>query len=1116
MTVPNEATLRQIEAADPSNSTWVAANAGSGKTRVLTDRVARLLLDGVAPENILCLTYTKAAATEMQNRLFQRLGQWSMMRDEKLRGELAELGAPVEKISGLLAEARRLFAKAIETPGGLKIQTIHSFCASLLRRFPLEAGVSPQFVEMEDRTAKILRNDVVEQMAKGHDRAVIDALAQYHSGEDFENLTAEVMRHKDTICAMTKEKIWAELDLTQDVTAQDLVNEITTGVTAGWWNTLLETLISAGKTSEKLAHKLATIDVSNPQPKDLAVFYDVCIGADNASKSSSYPPKSQVKVIAKLESILAGLHDLMDRAADAKQKELSQKLGYRTLALIDFAKAFVPAYEARKLNKGWLDFDDLILRARALLTKSDVAQWVLFRLDGGIDHILVDEAQDTSPAQWDVIEHLAREFTTGTSARSDVERTIFVVGDPKQSIYSFQGADPAGFDRMKGFFAERLRTIEKPFKALDLAFSFRSSPAILDVVDFTFAELAEDFPQTLKHRAFKDDLPGRVDLWPLIEKTPKPEDTAWFDPIDRLSETDHTVVLARQVASNISAMLAGHASLPDGSGGMRPIQAKDILVLVQRRSDLFNQIIQACKAKEIPIAGADRLKIGGELAVKDITAVLRFLATPEDNLSLVCALRSPFFNWSEQDIFTLCHHRKKPFVWAEMRGLDTVYPRTLDVLNDLRGQADFLRPFDLIERLLTRHEGRKNLLERLGSEAIDGIDALLDQALSYERTEVPSLTGFLIWLDSEEVEIKRQVDSASNQMRVMTVHGSKGLEAPIVILPDCANRLVTSRSDIVTQQDTAFWKPNAPEQPAKLRSLLAAAKTKEQQERLRLLYVAMTRAEKWLIVGAAGDVGKTGESWYSRIQHGLSAAGAKPFNFELGEGLRYQYGTWDQAQKSGDPPLGTKPALAEFFERPVETPIANEGVLTASSLPGPKALPSALGAKDEELAMALGTKVHKLLEHLPNLDPKTWGAAVPNLLDDNEPELNQQARAIALSVLNTPDLAFIFDPSGMSEVNLSANISDLDDQRLRGTVDRLMVNDHVVLAVDYKTNVAVPDTPQQVPLGVLRQMGAYQNALEQIFPDHKIRTGILWTTSRSFMPLSDEIVRNALKSTTAS
>ena len=522
------ATEAQVRAARPDASTWLAANAGSGKTRVLTDRVARLLLDGVEPQNILCLTYTKAAASEMQNRLFKRLGQWTMLPDGKLAEQLEILGVEGALTAERMRHARTLFARAIEAPGGLKIQTIHSFCASLLRRFPLEAGVSPQFAEMEDRAARLLVGQIVEAMADGAGRGVLDGIAAHVSDARLDELLQAVLGQRQAFGRFRPEDIAYVLGLPPDPIHEHALNIAFDGSESGLWEDLLPTLKSLSASYIDLADRLSQVNVATPTMVDLAgLKSEFLYQSDDRkgeykkgdSKSRNFPQANHKKAVDAVAPFADELHALMDRVHDALVYENTVACFEKASALHAFAAYFLPEYERQKQLRGLLDFDDLIQKARLLLNDPRVAAWVLFKLDGGIDHILVDEAQDTSPDQWDVVEKLAQEFTTGEGARPDVRRTIFVVGDKKQSIYSFQGADPGAFDRMREEFKSRLKATSDELMDLTLEYSFRSAATILRLVDTVFAGKAEaGFPEDGRHRAFHGDLPGRVDLWPVVPK----------------------------------------------------------------------------------------------------------------------------------------------------------------------------------------------------------------------------------------------------------------------------------------------------------------------------------------------------------------------------------------------------------------------------------------------------------------------------------------------------------------------------------------------------------------------------------------------------------------------
>lgn len=1118
MRMRDDATEAQVRAAAPDMSTWLAANAGSGKTRVLTDRVARLLLAGVEPQHILCLTYTKAAASEMQNRLFRRLGAWAMLEDRALDRALEDLGIEDRIDAATLRDARRLFARALETPGGLKIQTIHSFCASLLRRFPLEASVSPQFTEIEDRAADLLRAEVLDAMADGPDAAVIADLAQHTDTDDLSALTAEIVRQTEAFSPpRDRTSLRALCGLPPDFEPGGEAGRVLTAEAARWLPQAIETLRGEeAATMQQLADRLATLDLASPGPAELEVLMDALLKKGDGQPNFNRVPTKNAK--AALGTLLEPFLDLMEGTAQARDRLLSNVTAERTAALHRFADRFLARYEAEKETRGWLDFDDLIARARRLLTDPAVAAWVLYRIDGGIDHILVDEAQDTSPAQWDVIRKLAAEFWSGKGIERKTRRTLFVVGDKKQSIYSFQGADPREFDRMESEFRQNFEAVSESLRQRSLTHSFRSAQEILRMVDQTFVR-AENagFEAGNDHVAFKADLPGRVDLWPPIPTSQTVEDGDWDDPHDRQSDTHHTVLLAKRIAGQIKAMVdpANGVTIPEdadatGTVVRRQVRPGDILILFRRRTlssrnSLFAAVIRALKAHGLPVAGADRLRVSSELAVRDLRALLAFLATPEDSLSLASALKSPLFGWDEAALYRLAAGRGDAHLWQVLRETDCDATR---MLRDLRDNVDFLRPYELVERVLTRHGGRARFLARLGPEAEDGINALLAQALAYERSAVPSLTGFLVWMETDDMVVKRQVDSASDQIRVMTVHGAKGLESPIVILPDCAEDRPGPGDRLLQVEGVPFWKPPAAEMPAALAQSAAALREDAERERLRLFYVALTRAEKWLIVAAAGDLPKHGRSWYQQAEAAfehLAAVDADAFGLPI---RRYGATHWET------PPLIEKPresaariALPAWLKEKSPPAVTLRPTLSPSDLGGAKALPGEEGL-DEKTAKAYGTLVHDLLDRLGRLPPAARRSAGSATVTDDP--LAAAALLEAQSVFADPAFGFLFAPAVLSEVALSA---DLGTVRLHGIADRLVVEPDRVTVVDFKTNRRVPETPETCPEGILRQMGAYRHALRQIYPGRAVDAAVLWTRTAVYMPLPHDIVTEALART---
>ncbi|MBK4217620.1 double-strand break repair helicase AddA [Paracoccus caeni] len=1115
--IMDDATRNQIEAADPARSTWLTANAGSGKTRVLTDRVARLLLAGTPPERILCLTYTKAAATEMQNRLLARLGKWAMLPEAELRAELRILGEAGEPD---LREARRLFARAIETPGGLKVQTIHSFCAALLRRFPLEAGVPMGFSELDDRSARALRAEIVEEMAEEGDPAIRD-LTALQSGDNLDSFLAGLSQ-TDFRDPPDPATIWAAMGLPVGLTGDALLAQVFDGSEGDLFDVLIPLLHGSGTNDQKLAAKLTGPRWRDPGMAELEVLCDALLtGAKTkepfSAKIGTVPAVGLQRGAAK--AFMPDLEDLMLRVQEARPSAMALGLAQKTLALHRFGHAFTGRVNQRKAAHGWLDFDDLILRTADLLDNSSMAQWVLWRLDGGIDHILVDEAQDTSPDQWRVIRRLTDEFTSGAGAH-DRTRTLFVVGDPKQSIYSFQGADIAVFEEMRDRFDHDFAAVQQPMQQRGLAHSFRSSPAILSLVDAVFdGPAAQGLGDPPRHIAFRDALPGRVDLWPALPEPEKPERADWTQPVDAPAENAADTELARAIARQIRAML-GTPILDAKSGLPRAIGPGDIQILVQRRRGLFDDLIRELKAANLPVAGADRLKLAAELAVRDITALLSVVATPEDNLSLAAALRSPLFGLTEDDLYRLAVGRPKN-LFLRARLEESQHDRAKAIFRDLFSQADYLRPYDLISRLLIRHGGRAALLARLGPEAEDGIEELLSQALAYESVETPSLTGFLVWLASDDVQVKRQLPGGSGGLiRVMTVHGSKGLESPVVILPETQKRKADNRARTVRLDDLPVWKGSAEERPDPVTDAVAEHDQRQEEERRRLLYVAMTRAESWLIVAAAGETGSGMESWHAMIAEGAGRVALERSEIEIdgiGTGLRLAFGNWPAGPVAAAAVAKAQVAVPDWALRAPPPQPDYVGPVAATSLGGAKVLGGPVEDADRAAAMLRGTRLHLLLEHLPGQAREAWRDVATSALSGDEGGLPDEAELTALlaevtAVIDAPDLTEIMSPGPdaelLREVDLSAPLPGIGI--LHGTIDRLIVTDECILAVDYKSNSEVPAAPEATPEGILRQMAAYRDALRLIWPDRRVEAAVLWTATRSLMMLPDPVLDQAM------
>lgn len=1109
----------QIEATDPYRSNWVGANAGSGKTHVLTQRVARLLLEGAEPQKILCLTYTRAAAAEMQSRLFRTLGRWAMAPEAELALTLADLSGAPEPVRdpARLVDARRLFARALETPGGLKIQTIHAFCTEVLRRFPLEAGVSPRFEVADDRRSLAMMAEIRAQLAEAAVEA-FDGVANLLSDSGIDGLADAVLRCRDGFGGDLEDCIAAHFGVVGNKTGAEIAASALNELDRAEMK-LLQAVFDThgGQAAKRCAQAIADWLVDHEG--------DPLVHCDNMAAmlltKTGTPRKLETKgLIAAAPDVQQKIAFLHDWAAELQTSLAVARIAARTRALHGFADPLLAHHEAAKASAALLDYDDLVRRTARLVADGAMREWVLWKLDQGLDHILVDEAQDTSPAQWEVIAAIAEEFFAGHGARPE-GRSIFVVGDEKQSIYSFQGAEPASFGRMRQHFAERVEAMGAPLGQPSLLTSYRSAPAILEFADAVFAgEAGEGLTisgEPIRHVAHRAEAHGRVDLWPVIEPQEKPEEVPWFKPVDTVPESDTKARLAIAVAEQIERMIGREwlGARPPARPA-RPIRAGDILVLVTRRDRLASGIIRELKKRNVEVAGADRMKLTAEIAVQDLLALAKIAVQPGDDLSLAALLKSPLCGLDEDALMELAIGRPGT-LWQALQHSER-HRAVAAFLADMAAHADFLRPYEFLERVLIRHDGRRLLAARLGPEAEDAIDELLAQALAYEASEPPSLTGFIAWIEAAEIEVKREMESGADMVRVMTVHGAKGLEAPVVILPDMISGGRPRSGPLLLP---APGRDNAPELMLWLGAkgdddtLAAAARAEAEAldaaERKRLLYVALTRAEDWLILCGAGLRRTPPDTWYAMCQAGMEVLpGIKSLPSPTGEGemLRFETGTPPMSEATAEAaiaapqirmPAWLSPAPAEARRQRLSPSALGDGLAEGGAGIG------------RETALAIGSAVHLLLEYLPDHKAEDREALAARLLDHEFPALAEIHRQAvweeAEAVMAMPEAGLIFGADTLAEA--ASTMPGPDGRRMIGRIDRLVIGPDRVLIIDFKTDRAPPEAPDQVSNTYLAQLGAYREAIASAFPEHRVEAALLWTARRELMRIDTQRIAEA-------
>jgi ATP-dependent helicase/nuclease subunit A len=1147
--IPPEVTKSQIAASDPAGSAWVSANAGSGKTHVLAQRVIRLLLAGVDPAKILCLTFTKAAAANMAKRVLDTLAGWTALDDAALdeRIRLME-GKPPDEARRL--RARRLFAEALETPGGLKVQTIHAFCTGLLHQFPFEANVAAAFEVLDERSESEmidrLRLEVLREAAAAPETRLGRALHTAIS-EAADITFAGVVR--DAMAQRASFEAWLAKAGSLDAALAELSHALGVGpdetaeaveaaffaqalIARSEWPALRAIFASGLKRDNEHVARLDFAQAGSTWQHIEEYIRVFC--------TDKLQPRKEI-VTKGIRESNAPLYDLLcteqDRLCALLDRRRAIMVRDRSAALIAVADEMLRRYRAEKNRRGLLDYDDLIEKSLALLAHPGAA-WVHYKLDLGIEHVLIDEAQDTSPQQWEVIRRLTAEFTAGEGARSHVPRSIFAVGDEKQSIYSFQGAAPHRFDEMRRLYDREHKAGGVRFAEVRFLASFRSAPDVLLAVDEVFKRpqgfdgLSADNAPTM-HDAVRRNAPGYVELWELEKPEPKPDITPWNAPFDASSERSPAIQLANRIAAYVRDLI-GRGELVEHEGAWRSARPGDVLVLVRQRGPLFEAIIRALKNAEIDVAGADRLVLTEHIAVMDLISLADALLLREDDLALAEALKSPLFGFDDDDLFALAYGRRGTLRTA-LRAKATENPRfaaASERLDALSAAARTQSPFAFYAAVLGAGGGRRAIFARLGQEANDALDEFLAMALDYERSHTPSLQGFVDWVRRSEAQVKRDMDIVRNEVRVMTVHGAKGLEAPIVILADTTTkpegayppRLLTLAADDARELPSPIvWSPSSKEDCPPVEAARKRAVAAAQQEYRRLLYVAMTRAADRLVVCGKQGVNKPPDAcWYNLICEALQP-GAEEVTGEAGAQRVWRWrkmvlGAPEAAAAAAPAGRDAEQAAPGWIASAAAPDAPSDAVLAPSragepSGPTPRRPMPTAAAK---AALARGRQVHRLLQALPAVPPEKRADAANTVLARGADALEEGEREIVvrqvLALLAEPALAPLFAPAARAEAPIVGRLARKEGPPLRiaGVIDRLAVTADSVLIADFKTDRAPPQRAEDVPESYVGQLALYRALLARLFPGRQVRAMLIYSETASVIELSGVALDAAL------
>jgi ATP-dependent helicase/nuclease subunit A len=1143
--IPPAVRATQARASNPAASAFVSANAGSGKTHVLVQRVIRLLLEDVPPEKILCVTFTKAAAANMAERVFSTLGHWVTLDDNALDAAIVEVGIAHPNAT-LRKTARKLFACALETPGGLKVQTIHALCTRLLQQFPFEANVPARFAVLDER-------DQNEMMERANLKVLLDASRDPDSATGralnmamasaadvtFKEVVREACLSRDHFMAWTDAagsadaavaQIAAALGIDPSDRIEDIEREMVDGpcIPRSRWEGIALVLDTSSNADRKQADRLRealTLTGIEQVDKYLGVFLTDTERTPRANVVTSNFIKKNPAVGHLFEQEELRLGPLIERRRAVTVRD-------RTQALLHIATAAAANYRREKQERGLLDYDDLIDKTLEMLDRVS-SGWVHYKLDRGVDHVLIDEAQDTSPRQWDIIAHIISEFTAGEGARDGVTRTIFAVGDEKQSIFSFQGAAPHEFDTRRRSLESKFRNAGLKFDPVSFTYSFRSGAAILQSVDHVFRDeaiyssihsAATGYPV---HHSLADAGPSLIDLWELAGADDKKDIEGWRAPFDGASVTSPEVKLARRIQVEIRSLVES-GTMTGSAGGRRPLRYGDMLVLVRRRGNAFDAVIQALKHAGIPVAGADRLKLTEHIAIIDLMNLADALLLPQDDLALAVALKSPLFGLGDDDLFKLAWQRKGSLRDALHlhAATDERFRTVLERLEGCAHHAVSETPFAFFAWLLGGDGGRNRILRRLGHEANDALDEFLELALGYERKAPASLQGFMAWLRTADLEVKRDMEISRDEVRVMTVHGAKGLEAPVVFLVDTTSspsdtqrlRLIHLPPDNAAPHlpGVVVWAGRKADDPLAVASARTLMLGETEDEYRRLLYVAMTRAADRLVVGGCmpGNMNTVRKfSWYDLIAKGLENSGLDLQTIETSDSVVKRYARSEDTVTATGAVATTATAEIEvpsWLHMPAPPDAAADILLRPSDPAADEGHRFRTGEPLQARADALrrGTLVHRLLQSLPDVAADRRRDAALNFLARNAVDWDDGKRDAltgrVLALIEDRRFAPVFGAGSRAEVSIVGRLERTEriPALVSGQIDRLVVNPGEVLIVDFKTNHAPPGSAAEAPAAYIRQLALYRAVLQKLYPQQPVRTALLWTETPELMEIS--------------
>jgi len=1120
-----------IQAANPYINATVTASAGSGKTYMLVTRILRLLLEDTPPGSILALTFTRKAAAEMQQRLSERLYQLATVDDEKLLKLLSELDLD----AGYQQKARSLYEAHQYCDYPVRTLTFHSFCQDLLTRFPLEADVPPNFDLLESAELLIqqardaLFNEATLDM-QGELASHLQQLSNRCGGLfNLEKVLNNFLQHRSDWWAYTdnvepqqkiefaRQQLATTLDFNADIDpVEDLFSHLMIQRIQKFSILLGQT---GTKTNLKFADILATWLVNTPKDE---TNFQLVKGCFLTQKNTPLSRKDTATLRKKLGDTSADFflesHEIIStKIIDTLDKINKQKCWQLNYHWFYCGEKLIEHYQTLKKQQRLLDFTDLEWRSYKLLQDSENALWIQYKLDQQIQHLLIDEFQDTNPTQWQLIFPLLEEMC---AAESEQHRSVFLVGDEKQSIYSFRRAKPELQQQASDWLKQNLNA-----EAFPLNKSWRSSPAIIKIVNAVFSQndFLVNLPTFIEHETHHKNLAGKVEalpLWRIGDAEKNIEPTYCRNPLHepRTEISGLHQQEAKQIAAHIKQLLIDKTAVEENAQ-QRPLNYNDIFILLRKRAHVADYE-RALRDAGIAYLGTNRGSFLSCLEIRDMEALIDTLLTPFNNLALAQVLKSPLFSASDDDLQLIASPKLKGHWFERLQTLSTelepLHPlhRAWQHLNEWRLLADKIPVHDLLDKIFAQSDCleryKRSTPEPLQARVQANLTLFLEMALDLDSGRYPSLMHFLFYLRSLKNTTSDAPDEAPMQtreprVRIMTIHASKGLEAPVVYLADTIN-VAKDHSSLSTLIDWPVENkqpghfqlvPPSKLQDSATKSFTKKLKLTQQKEDANLLYVAITRARQYLFIsGCQPDKGPF-TNWYQPVFDALKTlTGNTEDDF-----LSYVFGEQQQCSEHPSDKVSIEDNPIEINDKltkKIDVPLKPQVIIAPSRVEHYAAHDTnELSQNTSFNARQRGIAIHRMLEFLcedENISDTSLLQKIFFEIQLDYTSLND-CLSVAKNNFQHRNLQNIFKPQSAMKIFNECPIQYQHNQNLvYGIIDRLIITQNSVTIVDYKTHQhATPENIKEISQQYIQQMQLYANGLTTLWPDKKIEMYLLFT-----------------------